>query len=125
MWVVKFLLEPVEWQETVISRYAKKFNLSVSGFPLAFYKEKPKYFFTASGFIQGSDNNVKAALKEMKKDLNVRNVECAKDLITIEYEGDTYVKELYDPHFINISPIKTSSDGKELWEVGCWNRDKL
>lgn len=125
MYVVKFVLTPVEFKEAVIAKYAKKFGISAFGYPLTYYKEDGKFFFTATGFVFGSNERVNAAMKEMGKDPKIIHLEYSRDLITLEYEGDVYVKELYDPHFIKINPIKTNPDGSELWEIGCWQREKL
>jgi len=122
MWVLKLRL-PAEKQ--LLGRVAEKFNVSLVGYPLSYWKDKNNLYLVAAGFMFGSDKNKKAAVKAMKKDPDVIKLEIHDDFLVGVLKEPKYFEPIYDPHIIRLKPLVVNRGGYYIWEMACFDRKIL
>ena len=122
MWVVKLKLDA---KDQFLGSLALKHGLSMSGYPLSYYKDKGSLYVIATGFIFGSDK---------KKQEFVRDLKNQKQFVKIEGDGDFFVvvikqpleSELfYDPRIIRPSPVVINKEGYHIWDLASFDRKIL
>lgn len=125
MWTAKLKMRH---KESWGCKGAKKYNLTVYGYPLTFYNDKNKDYITSYHVIYGDEKNKKAYLDEIKS---------LKQMKYIDIEGDQYIFSYYVPKketrilrnvvpgLIFSKPIMIKPDGWEYVEVAAWSKDIL
>lgn len=122
MWVLKF---SAKREDSIFAPRAKKFNISLIGYPLNSYKKKNAYYFSAAGLFIGEEKNKQEFINDLKKDKRVKKIESRGDFYIVLYERDEPLTSFYNPEFINIKPIIITFQGEEIWEIGSWEKKNL
>jgi len=122
MWAAKLRIFN---EKNILIQLAKKYHITLTGYPLSYYKEKGKLYLFISGNIFGDEKNKRACLKAFQKDPRVKKVEIKKDFIISLMEQPLEIEAMYDPEIIHIRPVIVSSEGYQDWEMASWNREKL
>jgi len=122
MWVAKFQMSR---STSIFEPIAKKYNLTIIGYPItSFIKDKKNYFIATGTFI-GSKKDMEKGLKELRKNKKIIKIERKKDFFIVIYKRDLLLKELYNPQFIQVKPIIINGKNKEIWEIGCFEKKTL
>jgi len=122
MWVAKL---KGETEGSIFGPRTKKYNLTVIGYPMNYYKKNNKYFFTGAGYFLGEEENKKEFLKDLKKDKRIIKLERKGNFFTSLYSQKGRLGPFYDPELIFVKPVVIDSEGYETWEIGSWNKKKL
>jgi predicted DNA binding protein len=122
MWVLKFQMSR---KLSIFEPVAKKYNLTIIGYPVTSFKKNNKYYFVGAGTLSGNEKDIKKCLEMVKKNKRVKKIERKKDFFIVLYERDELLKELYNSEFIKIKPIIIDNQGKETWEIGCFDKKPL
>jgi len=89
-------------------------------------EDKGKYFYTEFHTVQGTEAQVSAFAKDLKK--KVKHLERKGNFIFTMNE-EPLEKEAYDPAFerkiIYVKPVMVHHDGNEYWEVASWEKEPI
>lgn len=122
MWIVKIR---INGEKALIGSRAKKFNVSVSGYPISFYEKKNGIYVYIVGFIFGEENNIKKFIQDLKKDKRVLHLETKGNFLIGQIIEPIYAKVIYSHKIIHLEPIIIKEDGFEFWTIGSWNKKEL
>lgn len=123
MWTAKLIL-PSDKTHLLASR-TKKYNINLIGYPISHYTKSKKLFVTIAGTINGSEQNKKHFLRDIKHDCRVKNIELHNDFIITQIQQPYEVHVLYDPSIFHIKPILVDNNGFYHWEIASWTKEKL
>lgn len=124
MWHLKF---KYKHSDCILAPLVEKYNLNVEFYPLGHYIKNDGVYTSAIHTIKGNKNNIKKYLNSLSKNKNVVKLEVSKVIFTLTKEKSflkTY-QTIYNPKFIYVSPVYNSSDGFEILEIACWERQPL
>ncbi|MEK6840913.1 MAG: helix-turn-helix domain-containing protein, partial [Nanoarchaeota archaeon] len=92
------------------------------------WKEKNKFYYTELHILQGTEENKKKFVKDLKKEKSIKKLEQKDNYIfTLNEEPleKQYYTPVFDPKIIHVRPVAQRSDGYEDWEIASWDRDAL
>ncbi|OGJ20254.1 hypothetical protein A3K73_08280 [Candidatus Pacearchaeota archaeon RBG_13_36_9] len=122
-------------KDNIYGAKAIKNKISIHYYPISHYFENNKYFFIAVGIVEGSEKNVQAFFKDLKRDNNPSKNN--RWVVNLETEGNffvcitahqksielsRYVHLFYNPKFIHIDPAIINVNGEEEWNVASSQR---
>jgi len=122
MWRMKLELDS---SKQILGSLAIKHQVSMTGYPLSYYKDKKWLYLVAAGFFFGEEKNKKALLKEISK---------SKDFVHHEIEGDfgifvlkqpLFSEPAYNPEIIRPTPVIINKTGFHIWDLASFNRKAL
>ena len=122
MWVLKLKLSA---KDQLMGSLALKHQVSLTGYPLSYYKSKGKFYLIATGFMFGEEKNKDSLIKEMKKSKKVIKIERNKDFIIAITEQPINSEQVYDPRIIRPFPVIINKEGYHIWEMASFDRDLL
>jgi len=122
MWVAKIKLSG---EKALIGSRAKKFNVSVSGYPISSFIKRGGIFVYLVGFVFGEERNKKRFIRDLKKDTRVLHLEGKGDFIIAQIKESLKVKAMYHHRIIHLQPVMINEEGFEFWTIGSWNRKDL
>ncbi len=122
MWVAKLR---VFNEKNIFIQLTRKYNITLTGYPLSYFKEKDRLLLFVAGNVFGEDKNKEKALEALKKDERIREIETKKDFLIGLIEQPLFTEPFYDPEIIHVKPVFVSSEGYQDWEIASWNREKL
>ncbi|MEK6909955.1 MAG: hypothetical protein AABW61_02665, partial [Candidatus Aenigmatarchaeota archaeon] len=68
MWVAKIR---INGEKTLIGSRAKRFRVTVSGYPISIQEKKGGFYVHIAGIISGNEKNKKEFIRDIKKDKRV------------------------------------------------------
>ena len=123
MWVAKIIFYPDE--SAIFAPLTKKFNVTLMGYPLNFFKKKEKWYYTGAAIMIGEELDKRDFFNMLKKDKRVLKFESNGDYIIGVYEQLPRLKGLYDPELIRVKPVIINNKGEEIWEIASLNKKAL
>ena len=125
MWVAKFQI----WHKNCILRpRCIKYQITDLVYLINSWKEKKKFYYTELHILQGTEEDKKKFIKDLKKEKAVKKLEQKGNYIfTLNEEPlqKQYYSPVFDPKIIQIKPVAQRTDGYEDWELACWDRETL
>jgi len=123
MWVMKITLD---FGKQFLGRIALKHQVSMTGYPLSYYKDKKWLYVVASGLLFGEEKNKKALLRDFKKQDEVVQMEFNGDFGISITKQPLFMEPVYDPQIIRPVPIIINyKTKKHTWELASFNKQKL
>ena len=122
MWVAKF---KIDGSKGLIGSRTKKYNISLSGYPVSTYIKNNWVYVNIAGLIFGEEKNKKAFLEDFKKSKRVLKIEQKGDFLIGKIKEPGWAKQVYHSSFIHLEPILIKPDGFELFTIGSWERKEL
>ena len=122
MWVSEFQFDG---SNAPIGSIAKKFNISISTYPVSLTEEKNRLLIYFACNIYGSEESKKLMFDYAKKNSRIHFIEQNDDFLIILFEEPKSTKPLYQHNIIHTKPIFISSEGKEIWSVASKNKENL
>lgn len=122
MWVAKIKLNG---ENAIIGSRCKKFNVSVSGYPVSNFCNMDCIYTYAFYFIYGDEENIKFFIKDMKKDERVLHIENKGNFIVSQIKEPEKYKKVYSHDLIHLKPLIINRDGTQFWTLGSWNKKSL
>ncbi len=128
MWVLK-IKSREKWN--IFNSRTTKYKIKLYFHSHNFYEEKGKYFFIASGIVDGDMSNVKRFLTSLKKEKKVSFFERDGNFFVCIYSEKKIskrveaVKVVYNPKLIFLKPVVIDEKGWEEWEVASTKRKDL
>ena len=122
MWVLKLKLDS---SKQLLGRLAIKHKVSMTGYPLSYYKDKNHLYLIAAGFIFGEEKNKKALFREIKKSPEVIKFEKTNDFIINITKQPLFTEPVYNPEIIRPNPVIINKTGYHIWDLASFNRKAL
>ena len=122
MWVLKLRL-PSEKQ--FLGNLALKHKVSMTGYPLSYWKDKKWIYLVAAGFLFGEEKNKKALIKDIKNSKKLVNLEVNKDFAILIIKQPLFSEAAYDSRIIHLSPIIINKNGYHIWDLASFDRKLL
>ncbi len=122
MWVAKVKLFGEKGR---IGSRTKKFNVSISGYPVSFYIKKEGIYVYMVGFIFGEQKNKEKFIKDIKKEKGVLHFENKDDFIIAQIVEPLRLKPMYDHRILNLEPVFIDEKGYNHWTIGSWDKKEL
>jgi hypothetical protein len=122
MWVAEV---KVNGENALIGSMAKKYQISILGYPLCFNEKKDGIYVSLAGLLYGSKENIKNFLKEEKKDPRVLKMEVRGNFIIAQIKEPLKFKPIYDSQILRLKPVMIKEDGTEHWTIGSWNKEAV
>ena len=122
MWVLKLKTKA---ENQVLGNLSMKYQVSMSGYPLTYYKDKNHIYLTISGFIFGEEQNKKQFMNALKKSPAVVNLEMTNDFGIIVIKEPLSSEAIYNPNIIRICPDIINKDGFHIWTFASFDRNVL
>ncbi len=120
MWYLKLRTGP---EHTTICEIAKKYRVSLSGYPINHRVNDGCILLTVAGFVSGPAENVREFIKSGKREF-IR-LEVNKNFLIGQIRMPSYLAVLYSPQIIFVEPARYDPDGVETIELACWDRKPL
>ncbi len=122
MWVLKLKLPS---GKQFMGRMAVKHNLSLTGYPLSYWKDKKWIYLIAAGFIFGDDKNKKSFIRDAKKQEDLVEIEVNKEFIVSITKQPLFSEPVYNPKIIRTKPVIINKDGFHIWDLASFDRKCL
>jgi len=122
MWILKFQFDG---SKIFFGSLAKKFKISLTGYPVSRYEKGKKIFVNQVGEIIGNEKAKSKAIKYLKKSKYFVNLEVNKNFINLLIKEDKKFAPFYNPNFIYISPIRIDDSGKYSYHLGSWKKENF
>jgi predicted DNA binding protein len=125
MWIAK--LKYTHKDSTTIP-YAKKFNITILGFPMNAFEKNGILHLVTGHLIKGKKENKEAYFKEIMKNKKIKNAEREGNFLIYLLEApakETHMQIYITPEIILTKPIEVKPDGFQYLEVASWNKQNL
>jgi len=122
MWRLKLKLDS---SKQLLGQLAIKHQVSMTGYPLSYWKDEKFIYLMSVGFMFGEENNKKQVLREMKKSEEIVNLEVSGDLIINVSKQPLFTEAVYSPEIIRPVPVIINKQGFHVWDLASFNRKVL
>ena len=122
MWRLKLKLDS---SKQTIGKLAIKHKLSMTGYPLSYWKDKQWIYLISAGFVFGEEKDKKALIKDLGKVSEVVNFERSGDFFINVTKQPPFTEPVYNPEIIRPNPVIINKDGYHIWDLASFNRKVL
>lgn len=123
MWVARVRIK----HDCVIGNRCRKFNVTdIGGIAFNVFREKGKIHAPQIQVLSGKEEDVKAFIKDLKKDKRVKNFEREGNAVFfVEARPDEFPSAFHNPKLFFFKPVTVDTRGYEYWEVASWRKETL
>jgi len=100
-------------------------NVSFSGYPLSYWKDKKSLYVIVAGTARGEEKNIDLLFRELKKRPEVLTIERSKDFAILITKQPLYSEPVYNPKIIRPNPVQIHKEGHHLWDLASFDRSAL
>jgi len=122
MWVLKLKLES---GKQFLGKMAIKHEVTMTGYPLSYYKDKEWLYVIVAGLIFGEEGNKKAFLRDMKRQPEMVKLEMKHDFSIAILRQPLFTEPVYDPKIIRPDPVLIHKSGYHIWHLASFERKVL
>ncbi len=123
MWVMKL---KVESKNQFLGRMAMKHKVSMTGYPLSYYKDEKWIYLIQCGFMFGKEKNKKRLMSDAKKQPELVKLELKNDFGILITKQPIFTEPIWDPRIIRPSPtIINWKEKKHTWELASFDKKIL
>jgi len=122
MWVLKLKLES---KNQLMGKLAIKHQVSMTGYPLSYYKDKKHLYLISAGLVFGEEKNKKALVREIKKSPEVIKFEKTQDFMINITKQPLFTEPVYNPEIFRPNPVIINKTGYHIWDLASFNRKAL
>ena len=123
MWV---LLLKLESKYQFLGRLAIKHQVSMTGYPLSYYKDSNHLYLIQCGFMFGQEKNKINLIKDIKKQPEYVQSEMKNDFAILVTKQPLFTEVFWDPRIIRPSPtIINWKEKKHTWELASFDKKLL
>jgi len=120
MWIAKI---EINGEKAVIGSKVKQHNVSVSLYPIQFYKKKNAIFVYFTGFAYGQNKN--KFINSLKKEKRIINLENLEDFFIGIIKESIKFEKVYSHKIIYPEPIIINKKGVEFWTICSFEKKVL
>ena len=125
MWVARFKI----WHKNCLLRpRCVKYQITDLVYLINSWGEKNKFYYTELHILQGTEENKKKFIRDLKKEKSIKKLEQKGNYVfTLNKEPlkKQYYSPVFDPKIIQVRPVVQRNDGYEDWEIASWDRESL
>lgn len=125
MWIAKF---KILHKDCLLTPKCVKHKIIDFVYLINSWKEKDRFYYTELHILQGTEEDKKKFLKELRKEKSIKKLEHKGNYIfTLNEEPlkKEYYSPVFNPKIIQPKPIIVKPDGYEYWELACWDKETL
>ena len=122
MWRLKLKLSS---SNQFMGRMAMKHNVSITGYPLSYWKDNKNLYLISAGFIFGEDYNKKEFMKDIKKQPEYVESEESGDFSISTTKQPLFSEPVYNPKIIRLNPVIINKKGYHIWDLASFYRKEL
>jgi len=123
MW--KAILEG-EHDTCLIAPRCKKYKVTDFIYLLSAWEGEDAFYYTEAHILQGG--YIKAFIEDLKKDSSTEKIEQKGNFVLTLNKRPVWMTAyipLFDKRIIQTKPLIQRTDGTELWELACWDKEPL
>jgi len=112
----------------IIAPLCKKYKVVDLIYLVNAWDENNAFNYSEAHILQGDEANKKKFVKELKKHKDVLKLEQKGNFIITKNKRPAWMSiymPLWDKKIIQIKPVVQRTDGTELWELACWDKEPL
>jgi predicted DNA binding protein len=112
----------------ILAPLCKKYNITDFVYLVNAWQNNNNFFYTESHILQGEEKSKKQFIKDLKKDKTIIKLEQKGNFIITLNKRLAWMSiymPLWDKRIIQSKPIIQKSDGSEIWEMVCWEKEPL
>jgi len=122
MWVMKLKLDS---SKQFLGRMAIKHKVSMTGYPLSYYKDSKWLYVIACGVMFGEEKNKKDLIRDIKKQPELVEFELKDEFVMMITKQPLFTESVYNPKIIRPGPVIINKDGYHIWDLASFNRKAL
>lgn len=122
MWRLKLKLDSFK---QLLGNFAYECQVSMTGYPLSYYKDKNHLYLISSGLVFGEEKKKKNLFKKLKKSKDVIKIERSEDFIISITRQPLFTEPVYDPKIIRPTPAIINKKGYTIWDLASFERKVL
>ena len=122
MWRLKLKLSS---EGQFLGEMAKKHKVSMTGYPLSYWKDNKYIYLISAGFMFGEESNKQELLKDIKKQPECVEYEQSGDFIMITTKQPLFSEPVYNPKIIRPNPAIIHKEGYHIWDLASFDRREL
>jgi hypothetical protein len=122
MWRLKIKLEA---KNQFLGNLAIKYKVSITGYPLSYWKDKKNLYLMQAGFVFGEEKNIALLKKEIKKLREILEIEWAGDFALMVTKQPLFTEPVYNPKIIRPSPVIIHQEGYHIWDLASFDKKAL
>lgn len=115
----------LEAEKFFLASRAKKHNVSMTGYPLSYYKDDQFLYLIQCGFMVGEEKDKKALEKDIRKSKELVKLERNGDFALLITKQPLFTEPVYDPRIIRPSPVIFHKEGYLIWELASFDKNLL
>ena len=104
---------------------AKRYAVSVSGYPVSHQVKKDCVAVTTSAVFSGKDNDIKAFCRALKKDKRTLELDVRGNFGIIYMEQHIANRFFYQAGVIYTKPAIVTEKGEYIFELAAWDKSRL
>ncbi|MFH1840305.1 MAG: helix-turn-helix domain-containing protein [Nanoarchaeota archaeon] len=112
----------------ILAPLCKKYNITDFVYLVNAWEEKESFYYSEAHILQGNEEDKTLFIKDLKKDQSLIKFEQKGNFILTLNKRPRWMAAympLWDKQLIQIKPTIQKSDGTELWELACWDKEPL
>ncbi len=112
----------------IIAPLCKKHNITDFVYLVNAWEDKDAFFYSEAHILQGDEQNKKKFIREFKKQKSIIKFEIKGNFILTLEKKPRWMAAympLWDKRLIQVKPVIQRTDGTELWEMACWDKEPL
>lgn len=112
----------------ILSPLCKKYKITDFVYLVNAWEGDDAFYYSEAHILQGEEANKKGFMEDLKKDKSIIKLEQNGNFIITLNKRPSWMSvymPLWDKKIIQIKPIVQRTDGTELWELGCWEKEPL
>jgi predicted DNA binding protein len=122
MWVAEI---KIDGSKSLLGSRAKKYNVSLVGYPMHTYERKDFLSVSLIGMIFGEEKNKKKFCDSIRRSDRTISMENKKDVIITIIKESLMYRAIHDRRIIRVKPIIIKNDSTEIWTIGSFKREIL
>ncbi len=103
----------------------EKFKITLQSVAFSAFEEHRKTVTSSMHCMSGDAKNIDDFIADLKSDKNVISLERKGNMFFLLENADVKAVAFHTPKIIFIKPTVVDSNGRELWEVGTWEREEM
>lgn len=112
----------------ILAPLCKRHNVTDFVYLVNAWEESNHFYYSEAHILQGSEENKKNFIRDLKKQKSVIKFEQKGNFILTLDKKPSWMAAympLWDKKIIQTKPVMQRTDGTELWEMACWDKEPL
>ncbi len=122
MWILKLKLDS---KNQFLGNMAVKHRVSMTGYPLSYWKDESSLFVVTAGFVFGEKKNIDSLFKDLKKQNEVLEIERTGEFSILVTKQPLFAEPVYNPKVIRPNPVIINKEGHHIWDLASFDRKML